>query len=207
MDERLVFKWLFLALFVSVLFIRAVFGIKQRRMGQSSWSINEEAVEREGRWSLLLRPIGFLFFLGLVVLYVIEPSGSDWLFLSLPSWIRWTSALLCAASILLLIWVHQNLGYHWSTTLQFKEGHTLVTSGPYKFVRHPMYSALNFFFIGSSIVSSFWPFVVLVLIMILFFLRILDREEAMMIEQFGDEYQTYMKRTGRYLPRLRSDLG
>ncbi|HEY43541.1 MAG TPA: isoprenylcysteine carboxylmethyltransferase family protein [Anaerolineae bacterium] len=207
MDERLVFKWLFLVLFISVLFIRAIFGIKQRRMGQSSWSINEEAVEREGRWSLLLRPIGFIFFLGLVVLYMIEPSGSDWLFLPLPSWVRWTGVLLCTASILLLVWVHRTLGIHWSTTLQFKEGHTLVTSGPYKFVRHPMYSALIFFFIGISIVSSFWPFIALVLILILFFFRIIEREEAMMIEQFGDEYQAYMKRTGRCLPGLRSDLG
>jgi hypothetical protein len=45
MVERLVFKWFFLVLFILVLVVRAIFGIKQRRMGQSSWSINEEAVE------------------------------------------------------------------------------------------------------------------------------------------------------------------
>ena len=200
MDERLVFKWLFFVLFISLLVIRAIFGIKQRRIGQGSYSITEEAVEREGRWSLLLRPIVFLFMLGLVVLYMVEPSGSDWLFLPLPSWVQWSGVVLGTASILLLIWVHRALGIQWSTTLQIKERHTFVTSGPYEFVRHPMYTSLTFFFVGLSMVSSFWPFIALLLITTLFFFRIIGREEAMMIEQFGEKYRAYMKRTGRFLP-------
>jgi protein-S-isoprenylcysteine O-methyltransferase Ste14 len=206
MDDRLVFKLLSLVLFTSLLIIRAIFGIQQHRNGQSSWSVNEEAVEREGRLSLLLRPVGFIFFLGLVVFYLIEPSGFDWLFLTLPNWIRWTGALLCTASLLLLVWVHRTLGIQWSTTLKFKERHALITSGPYEFIRHPMYTSINFFFMGLSMISSFWPFLVLLIIMTLFFIRIVEREEAMMVEQFGEEYRAYIKRTGRYLPRLRNDL-
>ncbi len=203
MNENNTFKLLFLVLFISVLVIRAIFGIKQRRIGRCSWSINEEAVEREGRWSLLLRPIVFLFMLGLVVLYMVEPSGSDWLFLPLPSWVQWGGVLLGTASILLLVWVHRTLGMQWSTTLQFKEEHTLNTSGPYKFIRHPMYASLFLFFLGLSIVSSFWPLMALVVIFLLFFNRIMGREESMMIDQFGEEYRVYMKSTGRLLPKLR----
>jgi len=66
-----------------------------------------------------------------------------------------------------------------------------------------MYTALTFLFVGLSMASSFWPLVVLLLIMILFFFRVVGREEAMMIERFGEKYRTYMKRTGRFLPRLR----
>ena len=83
----------------------------------------------------------------------------------------------------------------------------LVTSGPYEFVRHPMYTSLALLFVALSTISSFWPFMVLLLIMLLFFLRITEREEAMMIEQFGAEYQAYMKRTGRFLPKPRRDIG
>ena len=205
MNDSLVFKILFLVLFILVLAIRVVFGIKQRRTGQSSWSVSEKAVAREGRWSLLLRPVGFLIMLGLIVLYFIEPSGSDWLFLPIPSLFRFGGVLLGTAGILLLVWVHRTLGMQWSRTLQFKEGHTLITSGPYEFIRHPMYASLFLFFVGLSIISSFWPIIVLVVIMLLFFIRIMEREESMMIGQFGEEYRVYMKSTGRFLPRLRLD--
>ncbi len=203
MNENNTFKLLFLVLFILVLIVRAYFGIKQRRMGQSSWAVSEEAVAREGRWSLLLRPVAFLFMLGLIVLYFIEPSGSEWLFLPLPLWLRVSGVLLGAAGILLLVWVHRTLGMQWSTTLQFKEEHTLNTSGPYKFIRHPMYASLFLFFLGLSIVSSFWPLMALVVIFLLFFNRIMGREESMMIDQFGEEYRVYMKSTGRLLPKLR----
>ena len=141
--------------------------------------------------------------IGLIVLYFIEPSGSDWLFLPLPSLFRFGGVLLGAAGILLLVWVHRTLGIQWSTTLQFKEEHTLNTSGPYEFIRHPMYASLFLFFLGLSILSSFWPLMVMVVIFLLFFNRIMGREESMMIDQFGEEYRVYMKRTGRFLPRLR----
>ena len=203
MNENLVFKTIFLVLFILVLSIRAVFSIKQRHIGLSSWSVNEDAVSNEGRWSLLLRPVVFFFMLGLIVLYVIEPSGLDWLFLPLPSLFRFGGVLLGTAGILLLVWVHRTLGIQWSTTLQFKEGHALITSGPYEFTRHPMYASLSLFFVGLLIISSFWPFIVLVVITLLFFIRIMKREESMMIDQFGEEYRVYMKSTGRFLPRLR----
>ena len=203
MNENNTFKLLFLVLFILVLIVRAYFSIKQRQIGQSSWSVNEDAVSREGRWSLLLRPVGFLIMIGLIVLYFIEPSGLEWLFLPLPSWLRFSAVLLGVAGILLLVWVHRALGIQWSTTLQFKEEHTLNTSGPYEFIRHPMYASLFLFFLGLSILSSFWPLMAPVVIFLLFFNRIMGREESMMIDQFGEEYRVYMKRTGRFLPRLR----
>ncbi|MCK4692067.1 MAG: isoprenylcysteine carboxylmethyltransferase family protein [Anaerolineales bacterium] len=202
MKETLVFKIFFLSLFFLVLIVRAYFGIKQRLTGQSSWSVSKEAVAREGRLSLILRPMMFLLMLSLVVLYIIEPSCSGGLFLPIPSIIRYGGVLLGIMSILLLIWVHRTLGLQWSTTLQFMEGHALITSGPYQYIRHPMYAALSLFFISLSIVSSFLPFFVLVVLTILFFVRIVEREDLMMIEQFGEEYREYMKATGRFLPRL-----
>jgi protein-S-isoprenylcysteine O-methyltransferase Ste14 len=82
---------------------------------------------------------------------------------------------------------HRALGIFWSTTLQFKEGHALITRGPYSLIRHPMYTSLSIIFIGLAIICSFWPFWMLILIMTTFFIRIVSSEEDMMIDEFGDE--------------------
>ncbi len=103
----------------------------------------------------------------------------------------------------MLVLTHRALGIHWSTTLQFKESHSLITTGPYGLIRHPMYTSLSIIFIGLAIVSSFWPLWILILLVTIFFFRIVKREEDMMIDEFGDEYIAYIERTGRYFPRLR----
>ncbi len=203
MNEHNTFKLLFLVLFVLVLIVRIYFSLKQQRVGQSSWSVDEDAVKREGRWSLLLRPLTFLFMLGLLALYFIEPAGSEWLHLSLPEQFRYFGAFLGFGGILMLVLTHRALAIQWSTTLQFKEDHTLITNGPYGFIRNPMYTSLSIIFIGLAVVSSFWPLWILTLIMTIFFFRIVRIEEEMMIDEFGDEYVTYIERTGRYLPRMR----
>jgi protein-S-isoprenylcysteine O-methyltransferase Ste14 len=202
MSMGLVFKIIFIALFVALLVIRGLFGWKVRQAGLSSWSADEDAVEREGKWSILLRPLVFLCMLAFVVLYVVSPGESSWLLVSLPGWFRWFGVGLGVASLPFVAWVHHTLREYWSTVPQLREGHVLITSGPYRWIRHPMYTGLTLCFVGLSLTSTVWPFMLLVLLMLLFFFRVVGREEAMMIEQFGDEYRAYMKRTGRFLPRL-----
>jgi protein-S-isoprenylcysteine O-methyltransferase Ste14 len=95
-------------------------------------------------------------------------------------------------SLPLLIWVHHTLGRHWSTNLQLKQNHTLITEiteGPYRWVRHPMYTALFGFFVGLALISASWLIVVLVVAAILVLYVRIDREETMMIDQFGNEYR------------------
>jgi len=202
MNENNIFKFLFLILVFLIFFVRAYFGMKQRSVGQSSWSVDKDAIKREGRWSLLLRPVAFLLMLALFAFYLIEPLGSEWLHISLPCQLRLIGVLLSVVGILMLVFTHRALGIYWSTTLQFKENHTLLTTGPYGLIRHPMYTSLFIIFIGLAFVSSFWPLWILTLIMTIFFIRIVKREEDMMIEEFGDEYLSYIERTGCYFPRL-----
>jgi len=202
MSTELVFRAIFLVLFIVLLVIRGLFGWKVRQAGHSSWSVDKDAVEREGKWSIILRPIAFLCMLALVVLYATNPEESSWLTVSLPGWLRWFGVGLGIISLPLLVWVHHTLREYWSTALQLRKSHLLITEGPYGWVRHPMYTALMLCFIGLSLVSAVWPFMLLVVLSMLFFYRVVGREEAMMIEQFGDQYRTYMERTGRFLPRL-----
>ncbi len=165
--------------------------------------MEDEAVDREGRWSVLVRGLLFFYMLATVVLYAADPFWLDTFAISLPVWSRWAGVALGIASLRLLVWVHHTLGQHWSTNLQLREEHHLVTIGPYRWVRHPMYTVLFIFFIGLSLVSATWLIVVLVVASILELYRRISIEEQMMEEQFGEEYRSYKVRTGRLLTRLR----
>jgi protein-S-isoprenylcysteine O-methyltransferase Ste14 len=98
---------------------------------------------------------------------------------------------------------HRDLGHNWSVSLDLRERHTLVTTGVYGLVRHPMYAGFWLMALGQALLLPNWiagP-AGLVGFGILFFGRV-AREEAMMISAFGEEYRTYMRRTARVVPWL-----
>ena len=95
---------------------------------------------------------------------------------------------------------HADLGTNWSITLELREGHTLVTGGVYRTIRHPMYTALLLISLGQALVIPNWiagP-AYLVAITLLVALR-LRPEERMMVEQFGAEYEAYRARSKRLI--------
>jgi protein-S-isoprenylcysteine O-methyltransferase Ste14 len=196
------FKILFFLYFFALLAIRAIFGLRVRKAGQSGWSVDRGAVKREGTGSILLRPLAFLTLIVLVMLYAVVPGEPDGLVLPLPVGLRVLGAALGILSLLFLIRMHDTRREYWSTVLQLRERHNLITGGPYRWIRHPMYSALMLCFIGSALLSAFWPLLLLAVLTVPFFYRIAVKEEAMMIEQFGGEYRAFTERTGRFWPRL-----
>ena len=152
---------------------------------------------------------------GLVFLYLVFIPGTVCLLLYLftswldpfrvgvPVWIRLVGSAVFLAGDILFVWTHRSLGRNWSPRLEIMENHTLITTGPYRYVRHPLYAAALIIALGLSLVSANW---LLALTWtgasIWLFLRRMPAEEAMMIEEFGDEYRDYMKRTGRLIPRI-----
>ena len=101
-------------------------------------------------------------------------------------------------------WTHRTLGSYWSGILELRENHRLIISGPYRHIRHPMYTG---FFIMSFGLALLTANLAVALIQIgaftaTYLARVSD-EEAMMIDHFGDEYRSYIRRTGRLLPPLR----
>ena len=111
--------------------------------------------------------------------------------------------LLLAFAVLLFFRSHADLGRNWSPSLQIREGHTLVTGGVYRSIRHPMYAAMWLWSVAQTLLLQNWiaGWAGLVLFVPVYVLRV-PREEQMMLEQFGEEYQEYIKRTGRVVPRL-----
>lgn len=199
MSTELIFKVAFFALSGSLVAVRGFFGWQARRAGLSSWFEDDPAPEREGNPSGLLSVVIPLGFLGLLVLYGV----SSWLTAPLPPWLRWVGVGLGVMSLPLQIWVHGTLQVHWVAARQRGESHALITSGPYRWVRHPMYGALLLLFVGLALTSAFWPFLLLVGLAIPFFHRTAGQEEGIMIARFGGVYRDYVRRTGRFLPRLR----
>jgi protein-S-isoprenylcysteine O-methyltransferase Ste14 len=202
MESEPIFRAIFFVLLIAVIAIRMYYGWRIGRTGESGWSVQAEAVEREGRWSILLRIVLALVSVAAIILYAINPAWLGTFAIPLPPWSQWFGVGLGAAGLILLVWVHHTLGRHWSTNLQLKQEHTLVTSGAYRWARHPMYTALFGLFAGLVFVAASWLVVLLVAVAIFVLYARIGKEEAMMIEQFGDEYRIYMQRTGRFLPRL-----
>jgi protein-S-isoprenylcysteine O-methyltransferase Ste14 len=105
----------------------------------------------------------------------------------------------CALGMGLAVWARVHLGRNWGMPMSRKQDPQLVTSGPYAFVRHPIYTGIMLAMLGSAIaVNPFWltPLIAIGI----YFVVSARREEAFMITQFHDEYRAYMKHTKMLLP-------
>jgi len=137
------------------------------------------------------------------ILYVFTPlfSFADY---AIPVWI----GLLGVAILIAADWVfwksHRDLGRNWSPTLEIRENHQLITEGIYQRIRHPMYLSLWLLVFAQAMILPNYVagFAGLLPFGILYFLRV-DREERMMLEQFGSAYEDYRCKTGRLFPKLR----
>lgn len=127
----------------------------------------------------------------------------------LPPIMPWLGVVTMVASLVLFWRSHEDLGNNWSVSLELSEGHSLVTRGVYRRVRHPMYSSIWLWGLAQGLMLQNWlaGWGTLVAFATLYFTRV-PREEAMMLDRFGDEYRTYMRRTGRLCPKFpwRSDV-
>lgn len=144
--------------------------------------------------------------LALAVLLLWLPSvpipGFGERFLPLSAWSFWTGAALTAAGLFFTVWARAHIGTNWSGIVTIKEGHELITSGPYAIVRHPIYTGLLLAFVGSAIARGEWRGPVAVLIAFGALWRKLRFEERWMRERFGEAYQRYSERVAALVPFL-----
>ncbi len=149
-----------------------------------------------------LRLCGLLALIAFVA-YLINSSWMIWTSVPLPTWLRWIGGCLAVFAVPpLLFWTFHSLGKNLTDTVVTRRDHTLVTHGPYRWVRHPFYDVVLLWVISVSLLAGNWLLALLgvsVFAMMVIRTRI---EEEKPIERFGDEYRAYMARTGRFLPRL-----
>jgi protein-S-isoprenylcysteine O-methyltransferase Ste14 len=182
-------------LLTSGLAVRSYFKRQSARAERAS--VRHE--ERERRFYNLVLA-SYLFCYG----YVLS-TWLDFAHFDLPAWLRWVGAGALLGATGLLWWTHRALGRNFSGVLEIRKGHALVTRGPYRLVRHPMYLAFFVFGFGLLLLAANWLIAGANLAVLTWmYLVRAPEEERMLAEHFGDAYSRYMQGTGRLLPRLRA---
>lgn len=189
------FRLILLASFAVVL----PFGLYHRLRSHTGESLDRW---QEGTFILFGTRLGGIPFLIGGIAWMINPQRMAWASVPIPIWLRSLGFFLIGFGGFLLVWTFRNLGKNLTDTVVTRKNHSLVTTGPYRFVRHPFYMAGIVAIIGGSLVSANWFLLVSGLVPFGFLIARTRIEEEKLIERFGDQYRNYMATTGRFLPRF-----
>jgi protein-S-isoprenylcysteine O-methyltransferase Ste14 len=193
---------LFKVVFLTGLLVGSVTRTHYGRQYQGNTVSNQRP---EGGLTLFLLSLwGVAQILGLVYVF------SNWLnfanchFSRRFKWLAGVTGTIVFGAANWLLWrSHADLAQNWSPTLEVRQDHTLVTDGVFHYIRHPMYAAHWLWAIAQALLLHNWiaGLASLAAIAPLYFRRV-PQEEALMLDQFGEEYRDYMDRTGRIVPRI-----
>jgi len=134
--------------------------------------------------------------------YLINPQWMAWSKIGLPEEVRWLgvgTGILCTIGI---YWLFSSIGSGITPTSATRKEHKLVTNGIYRYIRHPLYTFGSSMFISFALMADNWFIAALGIFTFTLMAIRTPKEEANLIEKFGDEYREYMKHTGRFFPKL-----
>ncbi len=191
------FRWLILGILLTAI---GTSGYFRRRARVDGGTI---ARREEGASLVALRAVVTLPLLAAIVTYVINPRWMAWSAFNAPDWLRLAGVALGILSIPSVYWVLASLGKNVSETVLTKPNHELVTAGPYRWIRHPLYATgLTLLLAVGLMAANVVLLLFAVLAAILIRYVVIPREEAALERRFGDEYRRYTMRTRRLLPRV-----
>jgi len=187
--------------------LAVVFALTVAVTGYHRWQAAKsgERISRrdEGRLLCFAIRLSGLALFATALAYLANPDLVEWAALPLPHSVRWSGTAIAALAIGLLYWTLNALGTNLTDTVVTRRNHTLVTTGPYRWVRHPFYVATLWLVVASSLLAANWFMAVVgTAVFVLLAVRV-SIEERKLAERFGDEYLAYQARTGRFVPRLR----
>jgi len=163
-----------------------------------------EKISRKVDGSVMMTAIkigGLILWLTPLV-YLVNPNWMNWSKIGLPESIRWLGVGIGILCVLGIYWLFSSIGSNISPTSATRKEHQLITSGPYRWVRHPLYTVGSSMFIAFGMMADNWFIAALGVLAFIGMAIRTPKEEANLIEKFGDEYQEYMKHTGRFFPKL-----
>jgi protein-S-isoprenylcysteine O-methyltransferase Ste14 len=146
-----------------------------------------------------------LTFVVVIVLLTTTRIPLAWLYRQLwPQglWPFWIGAAVMVAGLLFAVWARHHLASNWSSAVTIKEGHELITTGPYSMVRHPIYTGMLIGFLGTAIALSQVRGIIGFVLIFLVLWPKLRLEEKWMRSEFGETYLSYARRTAALVPYL-----
>jgi protein-S-isoprenylcysteine O-methyltransferase Ste14 len=161
------------------------------------------ALRAEGGYIIFTLIMAWYGNIVVAVLYLFDPPWMLWSYLNMPLALRALGLTFAIFLVPYTYWIGRTLAQNYSFTVEIQEEQTLITTGPYKRVRHPIYSSAIFFLASLVLVSDNLLFLVVLLLTIPGIYIRIKREEEMMIREYGEKYRAYLKRTGRILPKVR----
>ena len=120
---------------------------------------------------------------------------------------EWAGVLLTAAGVAVAIWARWHLGSNWSGVVTLKEGHELIRTGPYRAIRHPIYTGILLAIFGTMVtLGEMRGLIGLVAVWASFYIKA-RREESFLAQEFGPAFAEHQRRTGMFLPRFSGSAG
>ena len=198
MNHEIIFRTLFILSFIMMTGIRVYYQSKVLR--------DKGKIEiKENSLSLAAGGIAALTTIVFGAEYIFSPGSFAFAYvLPYPDWLRWLGAFILAGGITLLWLSHYHLGKNFHSLVVSKEKQVLVETGPYRWIRHPIYTAYFMSYIGGGLLPGNLVLTIIPVIMfaVLAGMR-MGSEEAVMRDRFGQAYVEYMQRTGRLVPRIK----
>lgn len=170
------------------------------------WAITALKTKRTKAQETTLARLSTIGWLGVAFLLMFRDwlriGPLAWRFLPETEWITWLGVVLTWGGTVIAIWARYTIGEYWSARVTLKEDHKLIRSGPYAHVRHPIYTGMFIGTVGTALVVAEWRAVVAVVMLLIVHCLKAKREERMLAQEFGQEYENYRSEAGFLFPRL-----
>jgi protein-S-isoprenylcysteine O-methyltransferase Ste14 len=116
--------------------------------------------------------------------------------------VQWLGVVIMAAGLAIACWARIHLGTNWSGVVTLKEGHELIRTGPYRNIRHPIYTGILIAFFGNILqLGQVRGLITLAIIWLSFYIKA-RREESFLRQEFGPKFDEHIQHTGMFLPKF-----
>ena len=182
-------------------FISACFGIFIIYWIVAAFS-TKRTLEKQSPWQRILFPAAFF---GAYLL--LRRGGALSAYSGVILWPRTLASglvgdVIALAGLIIMLWARVVLGGNWSSSVDFKEGHELIDRGPYRYVRHPIYSGLLLMFLGTAVLyGRLGGFIALLVLFPAFWFKS-RQEERLMTKHFPEAYPSYKAKVNALIPHV-----
>jgi protein-S-isoprenylcysteine O-methyltransferase Ste14 len=165
-------------------------------------ALNRKKTKRRESW---VQRMAYVLPLLAAFYLLLHHGGPAWLgtrFVPDTPSVQWLGVVIMAAGVAIAFWARFHLGANWSGVVTLKQGHELIRTGPYRTIRHPIYTGILLAFLGNTVeVGQVRGLLGLLIIWLSFYVKA-RREESFLVQEFGPRFDEHTQHTGMFLPKF-----